>query len=297
MRFNIKIFSLFLLCFLSSYSGKGCDCREITDYYDFVKNSKNLFVGAVESYELKKGTTTLVFQVSDKLNMNLPSRVKVSMTSSFLQCHAGFTVGETYLLEIKKQGNSYAVGYCNFIEDSKSKTFSEDTAMIHLLQKKSGYIDNSYFKGGVINGKREGKWVLFYNNDKSKIEEEGNFNNDKKEGLWKSQGSEALYEKGKHIVTTYTIQEENQRLKIEVFNTITKVFYENGSIFKIITSHTYKVFYPNGILKELASIDRNGLICGTWTKYNANGLLTESIKTNDKQIELLEVCYYCYSGE
>lgn len=157
------------------------------------------------------------------------------------------------------------IPFVNGIEQGFGKEYDHDETVITLTEYKRGFIiDRKSINRRDKEGRKQGKWYLFWENGKIKVE--GNYKNDKKEGYFKEYtelGDLLRISKYQNDILQPDAQEI---VKLDVYNE----YYSNG---KIKSSKMYR----NGVLEGVSkTFDTTGKIIEGYV-YGNGVILSEGI--------------------
>ena len=277
MKRLLIIFSLTLL----TSEIIACSCRGIADYYSFFKKNTTSFVGKVISSTVKEGYTAYTFQIIDKLRTSLQGTVIINNKNIAAGCTAYFQEGQIYLVTPGKINGELNVTSCSFIETSKYSSFSEDTLLINLLNKRNAIIESRYFKGEIKNGKRIGTWAYYIGDASKIIISTGKYIDDRKDGEWIEGNTKTYYKKGKFLKMIEFIGDSLN--KVETFNHEKTMYYVDGKIHKKLNGKLYTVFSKTGKIIETAKVKKNGYFTDEWIILNEDGSIKDKLKVDKKE--------------
>lgn len=272
----MKHFIIILLFFLIPPITKACSCRGIQDYYSFLKNAQTCFVGKVVKETNYENYSIYKLYILDKLKNKIPDTVLINTKYSSTGCRAYLKKNEIYLIQPSVTKEGFNLQRCNFVKNSADPNFKVDTSLIKLMCKNDFSVSSPYFKGEVKNGKQTGKWCFYYNEDTTKIAEEGVFRNGKRIGKWKDHESEYYYRNGK-LVRQVSVIDDSLNITEEIKGNTRYLHYSNGKIYKKLTRKKYYSYYPSGALKELANVNAHDFFYKCWIKYNEDGSVKEKV--------------------
>jgi antitoxin component YwqK of YwqJK toxin-antitoxin module len=195
------------------------------------------------------------------------------------------------------------------VENGRAYDFSEDGRIIGITDYKKGFIvSRQRFNKKDGNGLKQGEWKFFY--PTRKLQEEGIFINDKKNGWFKTYDTlgnlvsvdkyvngdlEAIDEKNPtqiEIKTTYFPNGQQKLVapyKNGVLEGIAREYDEQGNVVKGIV-------FKDGKPVSSGIVDNRGQFQGDWKEFYDDGVLKASGKfKNGKKIG--EWKYYFHSGE
>lgn len=266
-----------------SISIHACNCRNewSIDFYSFLKNEKNIFVGRVKSVSKTDKYLNYELIVIDKLRGNFRT-TELIHSSTNPTCQLRLMLDSVYLIQVSKIWGKWYSGQCSYKVRSSEKEFTSSINLIMAFkEKKDIFIRSHYFIGRLHQGKRIGHWIYF-SHDTMCIDYEMSYNKGKKIRKWFLEGSENSYKSGKFMGMS-EITSDN--LTVQVIKTTNQwaMYYLNGHLYKLITNKKYRVYYPNGAIKEKATI-KDGVIKGFWIKYDEKGKVSERIGEEDNHL-------------
>lgn len=195
----------------------------------------------------------------------------------------GLREGTSYYYDIS--GNlQFAINYKNDKRHGDAKEYDKNGTVITLMTYYNGYlIDNIKINRTDDQGRKQGRWIEFYENGNKK--RELNYLNDKLHGFYREYdlGGKIILEQ-RYINGDLFVPKTEDEVKLKA--EIKKAFYPNGKIqyegafIDSIPVGIHKEFDENGKIVKVKEYTSDGLLKGEGM-YDVNGLRTGEWKLYD----------------
>jgi hypothetical protein len=152
-----------------------------------IKTEGSIKVFKVRSLKTFKGKILedfLVFTYNSEINWQEDAEAYLSKDS-------------VYLIEphIDKEGK-YRLSGCSYILSNNDKRFKRDSICFSAFNSSNVYVNNDYYRGAIVNGKLDGKWV--------EEGDSGTYTHGTRVGKWIEDGKPVIYKNGtRHIYDEY----------------------------------------------------------------------------------------------
>lgn len=313
-----KLLIAFIAVFINqNINATSCRCLE-NDYqtFSFFKKNTTSFVAWVHNIEVRNDKYIYTVEVIDKLRTSYHGTLTIygKNPESSNYCVSTLDKKRLYILNPHRTLRGLEISSCEYIVSNgyNPETFALDTMLIKLFANKNFSVDCKYFKGNVINAKREGEWSYHsYERDKRNITSKGKYINDKEEGIW-----DEYYGNDTNITYHYYGKYLNGK-RLGIWTDDQKKYSENFKNGKLIwsvepalddslllitenkkqmlyTFHTKKLckeinfktrkgiaYYIDGKIKETVNINKKGYLASPWFLYNKDGTVEKEKMINE----------------
>lgn len=304
-----KLIIILILFCVNQKVNASCRCTHV-DYqsFSFFKKNNTSFVVWIHDIKIEEECYIYKIEVIDKLRTAYHGTLTLygKNPNQSSKCVATLDKNRLYIINPHNTSRGLEISSCEYIVSNgyNPETFKLDTMLIKLFAKKNFSVDCKYFKGNVLNGKREGAWAYYsYENDEITSIVKGNFINDKEEGKWdKYHGFDTTscyhyfgnYKNGKKIgqwtddeneysetfkngklIRTIYPEIEDSLLLITEKNKQMLYTFHTKKLCKEINFKTRKciAYYMDGKIKETVNISKKRHLVPPWIFYNKDGTI------------------------